>query len=165
VQHRFTRLFKDLRDLDYIRRLNRLSLRTLKERRNRADVIEVFKLCKGHTLLSLDRFFQLDTDRRTRGHSLKICKLCFHKDIRKYFFSVRVINRWNSLSEDVMQSSVNMFKRHLQKVRERRMGFFMSATPMVASSSANSLRHVRPHLVSYLVRLLSAVAIVWWFSH
>jgi len=67
-------------------------------------------LCKGHTLLPLDRFFQLDTDRRTRGHSLKIRKPCCHKDIRKYFFSVRVINRWNSLSEDVIQSaSVNIF--------------------------------------------------------
>jgi len=126
VQHRFTRLFKDLRDLDYISRLDHLGLWTLEERRNRADLIEVFKLCKGHTLLPLDRFFQLDTDRRMRGHSLKIRKPCCHKDIRKYFFSVRFINRWNSLSEDVIQSSsVNMFKRQLQKVRERRMRFFM----------------------------------------
>ena len=84
-------------------------------------LIELFKLCKGHTSLPIDRFFQIDTDRRTRGHSLKICKLC-HKDIRKHFFSVRVINRWNSSSEEVIQpSSVYMFKWHLQKVRERRM--------------------------------------------
>jgi len=66
VQHRFTRLFNDLRDLDYISRLDRLGLWTLEERRNRADLIEVFKLCKGHTSLPLDRFFQLDTDGRTR---------------------------------------------------------------------------------------------------
>jgi len=37
-------------------------------------------------------------------------------------------------------------------VRERRMGFFMSATPMVAFSSANGLRHA--YLVSYLVTSL-----------
>jgi len=46
--------------------------------------------------------------------------------MRKYFFSVRVINTWNSLSKDVIQSSsVNMFEWHLQKVRETKMEFFM----------------------------------------
>ena len=68
-------------------------------------------MCDVSISLPLDRFFQIDTDGRTRGHSLKIRKPSCHKDIRKYFFSVRVINRWNSLSEDVIQfSSVNMFK-------------------------------------------------------
>ena len=47
IQHRFTRLFKDLQKLDYSERLNHLGLWTLEERRNRADLIEVFKLCKG----------------------------------------------------------------------------------------------------------------------
>ena len=90
------------------------------ERRNRAALIEVFKLCKSH-------FFHLDTDSLTRGLTiLKIRKPGCHRDMRKYFFSVRVINTWNSLSKDVIQSSsVNMFEWHLQKVRETKMEFFM----------------------------------------
>ena len=78
VQHRFTWLFKDLRDLDYINRLDRLGLWALEKHRHRADLIEVFKLCKVHTLLLLDRFFQLDNDGRMRGDSLKIHKPCCH---------------------------------------------------------------------------------------
>ena len=47
VQHRFTRLFPHLRKLPYEDRLSQLGLWTLEERRNRADLIEVFKLVKG----------------------------------------------------------------------------------------------------------------------
>ena len=49
VQHRFTRLFPDLRKLDYYKRLEYLKLWSLEERRNRADLIEAFKLLKGLT--------------------------------------------------------------------------------------------------------------------
>ena len=44
VQHRFTRLLKDLRDMNYLQRLDCLGLSTLEEKRNRSDIIEVFKL-------------------------------------------------------------------------------------------------------------------------
>jgi len=57
---------------------------------------------------------------------LKISKHCCTKDIRKYFFSNRVINRWNSLPDHIVQaSSINAFKYGLQKMRSTRMGFFM----------------------------------------
>jgi len=125
VQHRFTRLFKDLRDMNYLQRLDCLGLWTLKEKRNRPDVIEVFKLHKGLTTIPFECFFSLDTTRRTRGHSLKISKHSCIKDIRKYFFSNRVINRWNSLPDHIVQaSSINVFKNGLQKMRSSRMGVF-----------------------------------------
>ena len=41
VQHRFTWLFKDLRNMEYPQRLDCLGLWTLEERRNRSDLIEV----------------------------------------------------------------------------------------------------------------------------
>jgi len=37
-----------------------------------------------------------------RGHS-KICKARINIDIRKYFFSNRVIDRWNSLDQDTAE--------------------------------------------------------------
>ena len=52
-----TRLFEDLQKLDYSGRLDRLGLWTLEERRNRADLIEVFKLCKGLTIVPVTNFF------------------------------------------------------------------------------------------------------------
>jgi len=47
VQHRFTCMFKDLRQSNYGERLKSLNLWTLEERRNRQDLIEVFKMYKG----------------------------------------------------------------------------------------------------------------------
>jgi len=50
VQHRFTRLFTDLRVMMYEARLKALKLRSFEERRNRADLIKVYKLM--HDLLT-----------------------------------------------------------------------------------------------------------------
>jgi len=126
VQHRFTRLFPDLRSLCYQDRLKRLGLWSLEERRNRADLLEVFKLKAGLTNISLQTFFDRIVDSKTRGHSWKIVKNRNKLDIRKYFFSERVVNRWNKLAQDdVDQSSVIGFKKALEKRRIIEMDFFM----------------------------------------
>ena len=52
VQHRFTRMFSDLKELPYKERLLRLGLWSLEERRNRADLIELFKTVKGFSAVS-----------------------------------------------------------------------------------------------------------------
>jgi len=46
VQHRFTHMFTHLKKLPYEARLEELGLWSLDERRNRADIIEVFKRVK-----------------------------------------------------------------------------------------------------------------------
>jgi len=43
---------------------------SLEERRNRSDLIEVFKMAKN--LSPITKFFELNTDNRTRGHSLQL---------------------------------------------------------------------------------------------
>jgi len=99
--------------------------------------------------------------RCTRGHSLKISKHSCTKDIRKYCFSNKVINRWNSLPDHIVQaSSINVFKNGLQKMRSTRMGFFIdnwcSLTLEVVFQLRTSVldrRQVRPHLVSNLVSM------------
>jgi len=49
-----------------------------------------------------------------------------NRDALKFFFSRRVIERWNQLEQHVVDaSSINSFKSSLQKIRETRMGFFM----------------------------------------
>ena len=67
----------------------------------------------------------LTSDSRTRGHSWKIVKRRSSLDIRKYFCSERVVHRWNSLSqEDVDQTTLNGFKKALEKKRMIRTDFF-----------------------------------------
>ena len=79
--------------MDYEERLERLGLMTLGERRNRADLIELFRISKGMSTTSLESYFELDTSGRTRGHSLKLRRRRFRTDTRKFFFSQRVVNQ------------------------------------------------------------------------
>jgi len=56
VHRRFTLLFDDLQPLEYQERLVKLKLWSLEERRNRADLIELFKMVKGIFTVPLQTF-------------------------------------------------------------------------------------------------------------
>jgi len=53
---------------------------------------------KGFTTVHFESLFTLDCNNKsTRGHLAKLSTPRCHKDVRKHFFSHRVINRWNAL--------------------------------------------------------------------
>ena len=80
----------------------------------RGDLIEVFKLLKGFDKVDYNKFFKINPRNITRGHSLKLNKSRSRRDIRKNFFSQRVINSWNKLPQNVIDAdSVNTFKNRL----------------------------------------------------
>jgi len=57
---------------------------------------------------------QLDFNDCTRGNYMKLVKNHVRYDMRKYFFTCRIINLWNSLPAHVVHaSSVNDFKNKL----------------------------------------------------
>jgi len=99
----------------------------MEERRNRADLVELFMMYKGLTAIHFESLFTLDCNNKgTRGHLAKRSKPRCQKDVRKYFFSHRVIDRWNALDgEAVSSSSINALKNRLNKIRMTRMGYFM----------------------------------------
>ena len=73
--------------MPYEERLWKIGLWTLEERRNRSDLIEVFKMFSGYTEIDIKVLFTLDgNDKGLRGHSKKIYKVRFNIDVRKYFF-------------------------------------------------------------------------------
>jgi len=79
-------------------------------------LIELFKLMKGPSSTPWSHFFKKAEDTSTRGHTWKLVKKHCHCHSRLYFFSQRVINRWNKLSqEDVDAQSINCFKNRLEK--------------------------------------------------
>ena len=54
------------------------------------------------------------SDTGLRGHKLKIYKPQVHLDIRKYFFSIRVIEEWNSLPVELINcNTVASFKKRI----------------------------------------------------
>ncbi len=126
VQHRFTRMVHGMKLLEYEGRLATMNLWSLEERRNRADLIEVFKIMKGLTFPGMGGLFQISSYTRTRGHSLKLAKNRSRMDLRKYFFSERVVGRWNGLDQDTIDSqTIVQFKNSLQRIRSTRIGFFL----------------------------------------
>ena len=93
-------------------------VRSPQERRNRADLIELFKTTKGLSSTPWSHFFfKKAEDTSTRGQTWKLAKKHRRCDSRLYFFSQRVIiNGWNNLSqEDVDAQSINCFKNRPEK--------------------------------------------------
>jgi len=115
-----------MKELSYEKRLQCIGLWTLEERRNKADLLEVFKMYKGWSTTSFDSLFTLMDDSRTRGHSAKIAKSRCRLDTKRYFFSQHVIDRWNRLDQSVIDSAtINAFKTGLRRIRNASIDFVM----------------------------------------
>jgi ribonuclease P/MRP protein subunit RPP40 len=111
VQHRATKMIAECRGLSYEDRLKVTHLTTLEDRRVRGDMIEVYKILRGVSRVNRGIWFQWSANSRTRGHRFKLAKSRSRLDIRKNFFSQRVVNIWNKLPEAVVEAdSVNSFK-------------------------------------------------------
>ena len=113
VQRRATKIISDLRNLPYRERLRKCKLMTLEERRRRYDLIEMFKIMKGIYRIDKDKLFELNHN-STRGHSMKIRKKHCRLNIRKNFFTQRIINDWNHLPQSAInKNTVLEFKKEL----------------------------------------------------
>ena len=105
-----------LKNLSYEESLRTLKLPTLRFRRLRGDIIEVFKILSG----IYDRrvccdLFELNSS-SIRGLPLKLKKKRSRLDVRKYFFTNRVIDIWNNLPEIVLLAqNLYTFENRLDK--------------------------------------------------
>ena len=116
VQKRATKMVKSCKKLSYRDRLRFLEIPTLKFRRTRGDMIEVFKILNGFYDASVAPILIRNYDTRTRGNDLKLMHNRSRLDVKKYSFSIRIVGLWNMLPNWVVLSeSVNSFKNNLDK--------------------------------------------------
>jgi len=98
VQRQATKLVHGIGQLHYDDRLKDLGLTRLESRRIRSDLIETYKIMNNVYSVPRETFFGCDNSGR-RGHEYKLFKKRFRLDVRKFTFSNRVIDNWNSLPE------------------------------------------------------------------
>ena len=114
TQRRATKIVKAIANKPYEQRLKILGLPTLLYRRKRCDLIQVYKILNHIDKLDTSSFFELHEGSRTRGHNFKLKKRSSRLNMRANTFSQRVVNNWNNLPRQcVNSSSVNSFKSSL----------------------------------------------------
>ncbi|MEN8123309.1 MAG: reverse transcriptase family protein [Bacteroidota bacterium] len=121
-------LKKDIHELDKIQdRCLKLApippnLPSLQVRRNMLDLCEVYKYLHGYYKIGAPTYFTFP-NRQLRGHSYKLSKIFSRTDVRKYFFSNRVVDAWNALPEDVVTApNLDAFKKKLRSLSEDEEG-------------------------------------------
>jgi len=113
-QRRATKLVEGLEGMSCEERLRTLGLSSLETRRLRGDLIVLHSFLRRRQGEGGAELFCLISQDRTRGNDPKLHQGRFRFDIRKYFFTKKVVRLWTWFSREVFNApSLSVLKRHL----------------------------------------------------
>ena len=122
IQRRALRMVSGVHGLKYEDRLVELDMLSLEGRRKLYDLVQTFKIIRGVDDVKHNIWFTLVGDNPTRitrqsSHPLNIVRPHCRNEIRRAFFSVRVVDPWNALPSEVKDArSVLAFKRSVREL-------------------------------------------------
>ena len=117
VQRLATRMVRGMKGKSYEERLDALNLFSMRRRRLRGDLIETYKQLGRMDQDGESRLFAWTSAGHTRGHDRKLMKERARLEVRRNFYSMRVVDSWNKLPQEVVAAgSVEGFKRSLDRV-------------------------------------------------
>ena len=118
-------MFLSIRHLKYSDTLRELGLPSLQNRRATADLIEVYTLSNGIDKSDKIRYSKVNPTKELEVIAKNYLSINSDMDLRKHFFSQRVIDDWNGLSENVISSdTISQFKNRLNKYWKDKPGKF-----------------------------------------
>ena len=113
VQRRARKLVREFKNLPYEVRLKKLALTALELRRDRGDLIQIYKIINGLEDIHLIKGLNfVDSDHFTRGNSLKLRrKLIKNCTPRFNFLTKRMADNWNALSENCFKTKLDGYTK------------------------------------------------------
>ncbi len=116
IQARATKLIPEIMHLSYQNRLQALGMSTLKARRNRLDLIQMYKIIHEVDNVDNAKYFTLNTN-KTRNNGYKLEVKTHTTNTLGNSFNYRVVQIWNSLPSEVVASGTLItFKSRLDGV-------------------------------------------------